>query len=151
MANNKNQQPDILQIIIIGFFKAIWWLISLPFRKVKFGVSKKGLDTEERNYITAKRLEIEKNLSSNNELELKHAVLEADKLVDYTMKQKGYSGETFADRLRSAEDSIPRNIYNDVWEGHKVRNKIAHEPDFRPANFECQNATKKLLEYLKTI
>lgn len=144
-------QSTFLETIVVGFFKALWFLVSLPFRGIKWSRGKTGLSVEERNYITSKRLEIEKMLSSENQIELRHAVMEADKLADYTMKQKGYMGETFADRLRSAEDSIPKNIYNDAWQGHKVRNQIAHEQELRIVNNELRDAARKLLSYLKTL
>lgn len=149
--NNRyhKNQPTILEILILGLFKGLWFLIKLPFRGFKAGRKKGGLSVEERNYITSKRLEIEKMLGSENQIELRHAVMEADKLADYTMKQKGYAGETFADRLRSAEDSIPKNIYNDAWQGHKVRNQIAHEQGMTFSSQELKSGAQKLLNFLK--
>lgn len=147
----KKNQQTILEIIVVGIFKGIWFLLTLPFRGIKFGRGKSGLSVEERNYVTGKRLEIEKMLDSKNEIELKHAVIEADKLVDYTLKTKGYAGETFADRLRNAQDSINPSVYNSIWQGHKVRNEIAHEQELRIKNSELREATTKLINYLKNI
>jgi len=144
-------QPTVLETIVLGLLKAIWFLISLPFRGIKWGRGKSGLSTEEKNYITSKRLEIEKMLGSENQIELRHAVMEADKLADYTMKQKGYAGETFADRLRSAQDSMPKNVYNDAWQGHKVRNQIAHEQMDGIQNTELRESAKKLLAFIKNL
>jgi len=53
------------------------------------------------------------------------AVVEADKLVDYVLRQYKISGETMADRMRGAEDMIPN--YNDLWKAHKLRNRLVHE------------------------
>jgi len=150
MSNNRyKSQPTVLETILVGLFKALWFLITLPFKGLKRG--KKGLSLEERNYITEKRLKIEGMLKSDNDIELKHAVMEADKLVDYTFQQKNYPGMTFADRLRAAEQSMPRNIYNDLWNGHKIRNQLAHENELRITNQELRDAAKKLLNYLKQI
>lgn len=132
MSNYNNQkqkyqnQPNVLGIIILGIFKALWWLITLPFRKKS---SKAGLELRERQHIATKRNEIKNLLKSENIIELKHAVIEADKLVDYILKAKGYVGVTFADRLRAAQSYIDKYQYDAIWQGHKIRNLIAHEND----------------------
>ncbi|MEX0934232.1 MAG: hypothetical protein WDZ42_00350 [Candidatus Saccharimonadales bacterium] len=56
------------------------------------------------------------------------AIVEADKLLDYVLKKRGYSGETMGDRLKSAGGDF--TYINDVWEAHKLRNKIVHEADY---------------------
>ncbi len=147
---NQNQQT-ILEIIVIGLFKALWWLVSLPFKGIKFGVNKVGMSLEDRNYVVTKRHQIESMLNTNSEIELKHLVIEADKLVDYVLKAQGYSGETFADRLREAQSSVNQNLYNEIWQGHKVRNQIAHENEYQISNIELSAAANKLLEYTKAI
>lgn len=147
----KNQEQDVLSAIFIGIFKALWWLIRLPFRGIKLGVSQAGLSLDERNYIVTKRHQLESMLDSHNEIELKHAVMEADKLVDYALKAQGYRGETFADRLRSAEKNMGQDVYNQLWQGHKIRNQIAHESGFTMKSLDLREASEKLLNYLKTI
>ncbi|MEI8143045.1 MAG: hypothetical protein WCG48_00270 [Candidatus Berkelbacteria bacterium] len=142
----KQQQPDIITTIVVGFFKLIWRLIMLPFGGFK---KRAGVSADDRAYIFNKRVEIEKILTSESLIELNHAVLEADKLVDFVLKLKGYQGETFADRLRNSQADLSKNIYNDLWEGHKVRNQIAHENELRISNRELREATGKLLEYTK--
>lgn len=55
---------------------------------------------------------------------LKAALIEADKLLDYCMKSKGFSGETMGDRLKSGGSKFSN--LNEVWNAHKLRNEIAH-------------------------
>lgn len=136
----RNQQT-ILEKIVIGFFRGIWWLIKLPFKGLN---KKKGLSVADQQYLITKRSEIESLINSDNEIELRHAVMEADKLADWILKKKNYPGATFADRLRSAEKDIPKNIYNSIWQGHKVRNLIAHE-DGNISIEDLKSASKKLL------
>lgn len=123
MSNHKKNQTA-LEIIFLGFFRGLWWLITFPFRKHG---KKKGLSESDKRYINSKSREIEQMTRSMNMYELRHAVIEADKLVDFVLKAKGYSGETFADRLRSAEKYIDRNQYQSIWDAHKIRNQIAHD------------------------
>ena len=148
MAKNyhKQNQPDIITVIVVGFFKLIWWLVTLPFKGLK---KKIGISADDRAYIFDKKNEIERLVKSENVIELKHAVMEADKLVDYLLQIKGYEGTTFADRLRSAQKSMSNAVYNSVWDGHKVRNQIAHENELRISNRELREATGKLLEYTR--
>jgi hypothetical protein len=139
----QNQQTNVLAVVVGGFFKLLWWLITLPFKKRQRAT---GLSAEVRGQILNKKSEIVAMLNSENIYELKHAVIEADKLVDYILKAKGYAGETFADRLRSAEKYINNQTYQSIWQGHKIRNQIAHENDKIDKNSLIQ-ATKMLLEY----
>ncbi|MFA5157958.1 MAG: hypothetical protein WC451_02090 [Patescibacteria group bacterium] len=120
----KQKQQTVLEMIFLGIGRGIWWLIKLPFTGLK---RKAKLSVADQQYLISKRNEILSLLSSENQLELRHAVMEADKLADWILKKKGYVGETFADRLRSAEKDIPKESYNNIWQGHKIRNQIAHE------------------------
>ena len=146
----KNQQPDILQTLVLGIFKLLWWLIKLPFTGFKINRQKSGPTLQEKNYIAGKRQEIEKLLYSHSTIELKHAVMESDKLVDYIMKAKGCPGETFADRLRSCQGRLDRNLYDQIWQGHKVRNQIAHESETAISPDDLQRAARLLLNFTKT-
>ena len=65
----------------------------------------------------------------------RHAILEADKLLDYALLNMGYKGSLGA-KLKRAP-SLFSNI-NDVWAAHKVRNNIAHK-----INYEVDEKTYK--------
>jgi len=146
--HSKKQSKTFLEVALVGILRGLWFLIKLPFK----GIAKKtGISAAELNEITARRHKIESLLNSSSEIELKHAVLEADKLVDHILKLKGYEGDTFAERLRSAEEYIDRNIYQSIWEGHKIRNQIAHEHELRITNQELRAAADKLLKFTKSI
>lgn len=136
----KNQRTA-LEIVLLGIFKGLWWLITLPFKK-----NRQTRSNVDRTYVLNKRHEIEMLSASESHIELKHAVLEADKLVDYMLQSNGYGGESFADRLRSAQPYIEQQTYEFLWQGHKVRNQIAHD-DTRFSNEELKGAVKKLLKY----
>lgn len=67
---------------------------------------------------------------------LKSALVEADKLLDYVMIQKGFSGETMGDRLKSGGTAFSN--LNAIWGAHKLRNQMAHdiEHDMVPEQFK---------------
>lgn len=52
-------------------------------------------------------------------------IIEADKLVDEALKQRGFTGKTMGERMVSAN-----RIFKDpdmIWNAHKLRNRIVHE------------------------
>jgi hypothetical protein len=53
------------------------------------------------------------------------AIIQADKLLDQALKQRGFAGETMGDRLKSSHAG------DKVWAAHKIRNRIAHEADVK--------------------
>lgn len=56
----------------------------------------------------------------------KLAIIEADIILDQTLKERGYIGDSLGERLRSISSEQLASI-GDAWDAHIVRNKIAHE------------------------
>ena len=139
----RKQQETIIEKIFVGFFRGVWWLVKLPFK----GLKKNGkLSVADQQYLIGKRQEILSLLNSENQLELRHAVMEADKLADWILKKKNYTGVTFAERLRSAEKDMPKSVYSNIWQGHKIRNLIAHE-DGKISHEALRQAIKNILSF----
>lgn len=88
------------------------------------GRSAAGLNKEK--YRSA-WLKIEQQLSPNNEASIHLAVLNADKLLDQALRERGFSGQTMGDRMKRAQSSWSNA--NTVWAAHKLRNRIAHESE----------------------
>ena len=55
------------------------------------------------------------------------AVSDADKLLDAAFRLKRVAGSTMGERLKNAKTLFPHDLYQDVWEAHKLRNTLAHE------------------------
>ncbi len=60
---------------------------------------------------------------------LKEAVITADKLLDYALGQVS-SGEAAGERLKNARGAFPPPIYRGLWDAHKMRNALVHDPNF---------------------
>lgn len=74
---------------------------------------------------------IEQTLNNPGTDSTRTAILEADKLVDTALKQKGFQGQTMGDRLKDARDFFGNNaVYQGLWQAHKMRNALAHELNF---------------------
>jgi hypothetical protein len=57
---------------------------------------------------------------------VKNAIMEADKLLDYAMRESGFPGQTMGERLKSPQAKRFSDL-DAVWRAHKLRNNFAHE------------------------
>lgn len=55
------------------------------------------------------------------------AIINADKLLDMAMRERGLSGKNMGERLKGSGSQFSN--LNAVWSAHKLRNRIAHEHD----------------------
>ncbi|MFH1473088.1 MAG: hypothetical protein ABIF06_01585 [bacterium] len=63
--------------------------------------------------------------NSTNESDWRLAIIEADGMLDELLRSAGYHGESTGEMLKAVEKSDFLAIES-AWEGHKMRNKIAH-------------------------
>ncbi len=115
----------LLMLIIYLLIKTTWVKIRVSEDLTEF-VSYKSSDAKETSKEWDKIIE---RLESGKETEYKLAVIEADSLLDDTLKRMGYAGETIGDRLKQIDSTIMPDI-EQVWEAHKIRNNIVHNPDY---------------------
>jgi hypothetical protein len=73
---------------------------------------------------------IEEQFYRGGESDLKVAILEADKLLNDALREAGIMGIQLGDRLKKTSTSQVPNL-NELWQAHKLRNQIAHEPNFK--------------------
>ena len=78
-------------------------------------------------------------LDTNMEAEYKLAVIEADSILDDTLKRMNFSGDTLGERLEKLTSATLPNV-NDVVEAHRVRNNIVHDPDYKLTLEEAKTA-----------
>ncbi|MEA2113689.1 MAG: hypothetical protein U9P63_03500 [Patescibacteria group bacterium] len=83
----------------------------------------------------------------------KMAVIEADKILDDLLKRNGYAGEDMGERLKQITSAQLFNL-DEVWQAHRVRNRIVHESDFKLTHPQAKRAVEiyqKALEDLEGI
>ncbi len=66
------------------------------------------------------------HIASPNPNDWKLAIIEADIILDDSLKQLGYGGGSLGERLKSIS-TTQLSTLNEAWEAHKIRNRIAHE------------------------
>src|SRR3989337_2006551 len=98
--------------ILVGIF-VILDLALLTF--VIVAKSRKGFsESEKRRYLEHWR--------KIQHLDGRHAVMEADKLLDELLSKKGYRG-SLGEKLKKVGPAF--TSVNDVWSAHKMRNRLA--------------------------
>ncbi|HCZ28892.1 TPA: hypothetical protein DHU97_04095 [Candidatus Saccharibacteria bacterium] len=93
------------------------------------GYGRKGGSQLDQERYRRSWLTIERQLVRHQEASFHLVVLNADKLLDQALKQRGFKGETMGDRMKAAKQSW--TSANNIWTAHKLRNRIAHETDVR--------------------
>lgn len=108
-------------------------------------------ETKNKNIEEWNRIIMKSRLPDENER--KFAVIAADALIERILELSGYHGENLGERLRKIESSDLDSL-NDLWEAHKVRNRIAHEASYRLSpedaarTMACFEKTLKELKYI---
>lgn len=97
----------------------------------------------------ARMLSIENKLQKNNPATYPISIINADKLLDKAMIEMGVAGKTMGERLKR----IPSKFtdLNGVWRAHKLRNALAHDPDFEVSFRQASNALVIYKQALKDL
>lgn len=94
-------------------------------------------------------LTIEQSMKKDQEPSYHLAILNADKLLDQALKQRGFKGETMGERVKSAKTSWSNA--NNTWTAHKLRNQIAHEQNVRVSYTTARRAMAAFKQSLKDL
>ncbi|KKQ23183.1 MAG: hypothetical protein US36_C0003G0017 [Candidatus Wolfebacteria bacterium GW2011_GWC1_37_10] len=127
---------SIISLLLIGwiiYFAIKAQLIKEPTEFFYDILGKKGIS---RKRAIRGWKQVQRRLEINDEPNLKLAIIEADKILDEILKFGGYGGETMAERLKKINFKQLSNI-EEIWQAHKIRNRIVHEPDFHIARGEA--------------
>lgn len=77
------------------------------------------------------------------------AIIDADKLLDDALKRSKYKGKTMGERLVSAQRDISSN--DNVWYGHKLRNRLVHENNVKLSERDVKEALVGIRGALKDL
>lgn len=113
----------ILSLIgtVFSFIKMLKYRTKLTFNYKP----KKGMLSSPRTQKLREEWEqIKKESESSPPQSLSLAIIEADNLVDKTLKDLGLKGSHMADRLEQLDSRDIKNLDN-LWQAHRVRNDLA--------------------------
>jgi hypothetical protein len=105
----------VIGILLFLLFDFV--VVLFVFLKLK---KKKTLGQKELNYIQSHWVRIIDSFSAHP----KHAILDADKLLDYALGKHGFEG-SLGEKLKKCGARF--SDLNGVWSAHKLRNHVAHE------------------------
>ncbi len=78
------------------------------------------------------------------------AILDADKFVDGVLKRLGVEGEHMADGLERL-DAQDFKTLDRLWRAHRVRNQLAHMPDFELTHRDAVDALQAYERFLEEV
>lgn len=90
---------------------------------------------------------IMKKIKTGSEKEYKVAIVEADDFLREELEDAEYQGETMEELIQAAGRRVMVN-FKDILEGHKIRNFIIHDVNYR---LDLNLAKKVLADYEKAI
>lgn len=94
-------------------------------------------------------LTIEQQLKRDEHSSYHMSVMNADKLLDQALQEKGIIGKTMADRMKQYQAKWSNA--NQVWSAHKLRNRIAHEPDVQVSYDDARQSLRAFKQALKDV
>lgn len=112
------------------------------------GVRTPGVDAVQAERLAAHWASVEGHLMQGR---WSQAVAEADKQLDAGLRIAGVKGNTMGERLKSAKGRFEQARYNQIWEAHKLRNRIAHELGASAAERQAREAVEVFRQALRTL
>jgi hypothetical protein len=76
--------------------------------------------------LNARWVKVKELIASNSESDWRFAIMEADAMLEDMTLAMNLPGETLGERLKTVEPSDFLTLQQ-AWEGHKIRNQIAHQ------------------------
>lgn len=145
--------------VVSGGAESSAWIVILAIAMlalVGFGIVKAIRSSSSTNdWDALNRAKIRKTwneisaLASQGPITRKLAIIEADKLVDHTLKALGFPGETMSERMKVAEYKHPK--IREMWQAHKWRNQLVHEADFSLSERQTKEALRGFEAVLKSL
>lgn len=129
---------------VIFLFAGVILLGALFLAVICLG--KKGTRHLNVEYYRAKCLEIEHQLKKEEPSSYSLSVMNADKLVDQALRERGVGGQTMGERMKNSANLFSDR--NSIWTAHKLRNRISHEVD---SSVSYQEAIYALAAFRKAL
>lgn len=128
----------LIGVLVVGVLLAVVIMITRRGNKL--------LDMDK---YRSKWMTIEQALSRDEASSHVLCVLNADKLLDQALKERGTPGDTMGERMKNEKPTWSNA--NAVWSAHKLRNQIAHEADARVSYDDARRALSAFKQGLKDI
>lgn len=106
--------------------------------------------TERAKFFKERWRKIMEKFSEGTPDAMRVAIIEADALVEESLKHLSYQGEHFADRLEKL-DPGEFSTLDRLWKAHRIRNDLVHVPGFFLAAHDAKAVLDSYEEFLKEL
>lgn len=142
----------IAGFIFIALIGLIFYKLTRLKRKIKVA---SVVRFKEEEKLSKDRIikwkDIKDKINSDNIEDWKEAIIVADSILDDIFSRIGYKMDGLGEKLKNIEPSDFASL-QDVWDGYKVRSKIASEgANFRISHKEAKDALAKYEKGLKEL
>ncbi len=123
---------------IVAIIVSLIFFAGMVYAKIRYGelsdIEQEDIKRAEERWATqyaqpetrnARWDVIQQRAGDNNPESWRVAIIEADILLEETLTNAGYVGQSLGDKLKSANPQSFKTV-QDAWDAHKVRNDIAH-------------------------
>ncbi|HEY4694924.1 MAG TPA: hypothetical protein VIH52_03100 [Candidatus Nanoarchaeia archaeon] len=119
-------------------------IFSFLFGKTNY-VPEGKLTLQDSQEVKTGWQKVEEQASLGKPSNLKSAVIDADKLMDFVLRKMYPSLEATGERLKAAKVKFVGKweIYDGLWFAHKVRNEIVHNVNFELPSSQVRDILEK--------
>lgn len=129
-----------------GVLSGFWSIVKWPF--VRLHNKKAELKDLDKNKIRERWLLVEDLYKKSD---FRAVIIEADKIIEYTLLHMNFEGENYAERLKSAKPRLSESVFNSLWEARRSRNRAVHEMENEATSFEAKSVKDKIKRALKEL
>ena len=106
-----------LSIIILLLIAALFVMASLNTKKI---------DKKKREKLIKELYSLEKSINSDELAIRRDAIIKLDNILSKSLQHYFGNDASCGENLKSAKKIFRKREYNNLWEAHKIRNRIVH-------------------------
>lgn len=130
--------PFLIGVLVVA------GLLVLVLALTRRGHSELNVEKYRTRWMT-----IEQSLARDEPSSHLLCILNADKLLDEALRDKGVEGQTMGERMKKQQTAWSNA--NGVWGAHKLRNQIAHDHDVKVSYEDARRALAAFKQALKDL
>lgn len=112
-------------------------------------LSKRGPKTLDVDKYRSRWMTIEGQLKRDEPNSFQVTIIQADSLLDQALRERGLAGKSMGERMKMRKGKWSHE--NDLWNAHKLRNRIAHETNVKLDYETTRRALSAFKQGLKDI
>jgi uncharacterized protein YutE (UPF0331/DUF86 family) len=108
----------IISVIILALIVLLFVLVSLNSKKI---------DKTKRDKLFKELYSLEKLIQSEEVAVRRDTIVKLDNILSKSLQLYYKNDQTCGENLKTADKMFRKREYNQLWEAHKIRNRIVHD------------------------